>query len=72
MSILPVDPYPLAFAPMLFEKVWGGDALRPLGKPVAPGARIGESWELADMRATSASGAGGGAARSVVDRKSVV
>lgn len=61
-----IAPYPLTFRPMLFEKVWGGDALRALGKPVAPSARIGESWELADMGATSASGAGGGAARSVI------
>ncbi len=51
---------------MLYPKVWGGDRLARLGKPVKPGDAIGESWELADMGHTSASGAGGGAARSVI------
>jgi mannose-6-phosphate isomerase len=59
-------PYPLLFEPLLLEKVWGGDALARVGKAVKAGARIGESWELADLAATSASGAGGGAARSVI------
>lgn len=59
--------YPLTFHPMLFEKVWGGRALAELGKTLPkPDANYGESWELADMAATSASGAGGGAARSVI------
>ena len=40
---------PLKLRPILKEKVWGGDALRDLaGKPILPGARIGESWELCD------------------------
>ncbi len=60
-------PYPLTFRPILMEKVWGGDRLARFGKPVAPAAKIGESWELADMNATSASGAGGGAARSIIN-----
>jgi mannose-6-phosphate isomerase len=47
--------------PELFEKVWGGERLSRFGKRVARGARIGESWEVADMASTSASGAGGGA-----------
>ena len=39
----------LKFSPILKEKVWGGDRLRALaGKDVSPGAKIGESWELAD------------------------
>ena len=58
---------PMTFRPMLMEKVWGGDRLSRFGKSVAPGARIGESWELADMASTSASGAGGGAAHSVIE-----
>lgn len=58
---------PMTFRPMLMEKVWGGDRLSRFGKVVAPGARIGESWELADMASTSASGAGGGAAHSVIE-----
>lgn len=59
-------PYPLTFDPMLFEKVWGGRRLEGLGKSLPPGKQIGESWELADLSATSASGAGGAAARSVI------
>lgn len=59
--------HPLLFQPLLYPKVWGGDRLSRYGKPVKPGERIGESWELADMAATSTSGAGGGAARSVIE-----
>jgi mannose-6-phosphate isomerase len=59
-------PYPLLFEPMLYAKVWGGDALARVGKGVKAGEKIGESWEIADLAATSASGAGGGAARSVI------
>jgi mannose-6-phosphate isomerase len=59
-------PYPLLFEPMLFEKVWGGRRLERLGKRLPPGKKIGESWELADLAATSTSGAGGGAARSTI------
>lgn len=61
-----VSAYPLVFEPLLFEKVWGGRRLERLGKVLPAGKIIGESWELADMAATSASGAGGGAARSVI------
>lgn len=57
---------PVIFDPILMPKVWGGDRLGRFGKHVAPGATIGESWELADLDATSASGGGGGAAQSVV------
>jgi mannose-6-phosphate isomerase len=57
-------PYPLLFKPILFEKVWGGRRLERLGKTLPHGALIGESWELADMPRTSASGAGGGPTRS--------
>lgn len=60
-------PYPLVFEPVLMEKVWGGRRLASLGKTlINPDAKYGESWELADMGATSASGAGGGAVRSVI------
>lgn len=47
-------------------KVWGGDRLSRLGKSVAAGATIGESWEVADLGTTSASGAGGAAQRSKI------
>lgn len=57
---------PVSFEPMLLEKVWGGDRLSRFGKAVAAGARVGESWEVADLRTTSASGAGGGAKQSIV------
>lgn len=59
-------PYPLLCTPVLLDKVWGGDRLARLGKAVRPGARVGESWEVADMAATSASGAGGGAVRTLI------
>ncbi len=60
----PASAAPFTLAPALLDKVWGGDRLARFNKPVAPGARVGESWELADMASTSASGAGGGAQRS--------
>ncbi len=62
-----VKPYPLTFVPEVLEKVWGGRRLARLGKPLArDSAGYGESWEVADLAATSASGAGGGAKRSRV------
>jgi mannose-6-phosphate isomerase len=59
-------PHPLLLTPILLEKVWGGDRLARFGKRVAAGAKVGESWELADLATTSASGAGGGAAISTI------
>lgn len=44
-----MEPYPLLFAPILKERVWGGRHLEALGKKLPAGARIGESWELADL-----------------------
>jgi mannose-6-phosphate isomerase len=42
-------PYPLQFEPILKERVWAGDHLHRLyGKPVPPGQKIGESWEITD------------------------
>jgi len=40
--------YPYKFTPTLVERVWGGNALEHYGKPVPPGKRIGESWEISD------------------------
>jgi len=40
--------YPYKFTPVLQERVWGGNALEHYGKPVPPGKRIGESWEISD------------------------
>ena len=41
--------YPLIFEETLKEKVWGGDSMGPLlGKSVAAGETIGESWEVSD------------------------
>ena len=58
--------HPLVLTPILMPKVWGGDRLAKFGKAVQPGDRIGESWEVADMAATSSSGAGGAPAVSRV------
>jgi len=57
---------PVVLTPILMPKVWGGDRLRQFGKAIAQGATIGESWELADLDATSASGGGGAAAQSII------
>ncbi len=58
--------YPFLFDPIYKEKVWGGRALERFGRalPGSPDAKIGESWELADLAGTSPSGGGGGAAHS--------
>jgi mannose-6-phosphate isomerase len=61
-----VAPYPLLLQPILFEKVWGGLRLERFGKTLPPEKLIGESWEVADLGRTSASGAGGGEQRSVI------
>ncbi|HBS27881.1 MAG TPA: mannose-6-phosphate isomerase [Phycisphaerales bacterium] len=61
-----MKPYPLILEPILKEKVWGGRRLERLAKRLPEGARVGESWELVDLPATSADGGGGGAARSVI------
>ncbi|MEL7087973.1 MAG: type I phosphomannose isomerase catalytic subunit [Planctomycetota bacterium] len=59
--------YPLKFAPVYKEKVWGGRTLESLGRALPGDATpIGESWELVDLATTSASGGGGGAERSTV------
>ena len=40
---------PLTFEPIFQERVWGGRRLETLfGKPLPPGQRIGESWEISD------------------------
>jgi len=60
--------YPLKFDPIYKEKVWGGRTLEKIGRTL-PGnseTKIGESWELVDLAATSVSGGGGGEERSVV------
>lgn len=58
--------YPLIFHPIFKDKVWGGRRLERFGKALPPTIPIGESWELADLDATSASGAGGAAALSTI------
>lgn len=60
------DPYPLTFEPILLEKVWGGRRFERFAKSLPAGASIGESWEIADLTSTAASGAGGGAQQSVI------
>ncbi len=40
---------PITFRPLFMERVWGGHRLADeLGKPLPPGAVIGESWEIVD------------------------
>lgn len=51
------EPYVLTFGPILKEKVWGGRRLAGLGRALAPGVMVGESWEVADLgRRASAAG----------------
>ncbi len=41
--------YPLTFEPIFKERIWGGRNLERLyRKPLPPGLRIGESWEISD------------------------
>jgi mannose-6-phosphate isomerase len=41
--------YPLTFEPILKERIWGGRNLQTLyDKPLPPGQRVGESWEICD------------------------
>lgn len=45
-----MEVYPLKFEPIFKERIWGGQALRTVfGKDLPAGAKIGESWELADL-----------------------
>ncbi|MEZ6317338.1 MAG: type I phosphomannose isomerase catalytic subunit [Phycisphaerales bacterium] len=60
------DPYPIVLDPILMAKVWGGRRLERFGKVLPAGELIGESWELADLDSTSASGGGGRAAHSTI------
>jgi len=47
-----VKAYPLKFRPIFKERIWGGQAFRTVfGKDLPEGAKIGESWELADLPA---------------------
>ena len=42
--------HPLKFKPRFVEKIWGGRKIESvLGKPLAAGQQIGESWELFDF-----------------------
>lgn len=68
-----LPPYPLTFAPIYKQKVWGGRTLTKLGRDLPGGddTTIGESWELVDLSTTSVSGGGGNPERSVIDQGSL-
>lgn len=45
-----MELYPLKFRPIYKERIWGGQKLQEVfGKDIPAGAKIGESWELADL-----------------------
>jgi len=45
-----MKPYPLKTVPIFKKRIWGGQKLRQVfGKDLPAGAKIGESWELADL-----------------------
>jgi len=47
----PLALYPLRFEPIFKSLIWGGRRLQTLlNKPLGPGDRYAESWELADHR----------------------
>lgn len=60
------NAYPLILEPILMTKVWGGRRLAQYGKSIPADQPTGESWELADLAATSASGGGGDSAHSTI------
>jgi mannose-6-phosphate isomerase len=66
MSAPTSNPYPLVLEPILKAKVWGGRRLVKYGKHLPTDQPYGESWELADLASTSASGGGGDAAHSII------
>lgn len=47
---------PLRFKPIAKARAWGGERLVRLGKPTIAGARVGESWEVADLPESIADG----------------
>lgn len=44
-----MTPQPVICRPVFKAKPWGGRRLASLGKALPEGARVGESWELADL-----------------------
>ncbi len=49
-KILAMKVYPLKFRPIYKGRIWGGRKLQEVfGKELPEGAKIGESWELADL-----------------------
>ncbi len=59
-------PYPIILEPIIKPKVWGGRRLAKYGKHLPADQPVGESWELADLPSTSASGGGGDSAHSAI------
>lgn len=47
---------PLQFVPIAKARAWGGTRLCRYGKPSMAGARVGETWELADLPDSIADG----------------
>ena len=41
--------YPLTFAPLLKEVIWGGQAIRPFKGLEPDEKKIGESWEISHV-----------------------
>lgn len=41
--------YPIKFAPILKEKIWGGQKLKTLLNKASDLSNIGESWEISDV-----------------------
>lgn len=55
-----MTPQPITFTPLFMERVWGGRRLQEeYGRPLAPGAVVGEAWELVDRPEAQSVVAGG-------------
>ena len=59
-----MDIYPYKFEPIYKEKIWGGRTIERLfgRRLLPPGKKIGESWELADLKENASVVANGPAA----------
>ena len=55
-----VPAEPVFFSPIYKETLWGGTALRTrFNRPLSPGQRVGESWEIANLGADQSAVASG-------------
>lgn len=60
MLFVKVPADPIFFSPIYKETLWGGTALRTrFNRPLSPGQRVGESWEIVNLGADQSTVASG-------------